>query len=202
MEQYQFESPTHSKLPSSSPTAAEKYRKLKKKNKLKKTGPEALKTLWNSIMDNDEKLFTKILNASVLDEELECGRTGLMWCAFLNRRDMLSHFIEAGANLDAQNYMGCTALHFAAKEGHSGITTLLLSKGADPTIEDIENQLPQEVANKPEIVHLLNQAVRLRDASSRAEELAIQQEYALKRKQYESENAPKSQLHGNIFITQ
>ena len=46
--------------------------------------------------------------------------------------------LDCGANIDAQDHMGCTALHVAAQAGHPEIVKLLLETGADSAVRDIK----------------------------------------------------------------
>jgi hypothetical protein len=49
-------------------------------------------------------------------------------------------------DLDAQGEGGCTALYFAASEGHADIVRLLLQAGADPSILNEEGDTPLDPA--------------------------------------------------------
>ena len=45
--------------------------------------------------------------------------------------------LECGANIDAQDQNGATALFIAAREGQASLVRYLLSRGADVTLRDI-----------------------------------------------------------------
>jgi ankyrin repeat protein len=50
----------------------------------------------------------------------------------MNRIDAVKMLLEKGANIDARNMVGKTALHVAKQGGHKDTVESLLAKGADP----------------------------------------------------------------------
>src|SRR5690606_18266315 len=50
--------------------------------------------------------------------------------------EVAAALIEAGANVDARDERGITALHEAARAGADGVIEQLIAAGADPAIED------------------------------------------------------------------
>lgn len=75
----------------------------------------------NSIM-----LFVKDLEQVDRD-----GRTLLVNAACYGRKNVLEFLINKGANVNASDKMGFTAMHFAAQENHADIIRILLKNGAD-----------------------------------------------------------------------
>jgi ankyrin repeat protein len=66
--------------------------------------------------------------------------------------------LERGVPVNAQDNRGWTALHMAASSGDSETVSLLLEKGADPTIKNKREETPFMIAvrkNRPEIIDLL-----------------------------------------------
>lgn len=62
----------------------------------------------------------------------------LMAAALAGKLDCLTLLIEAGANLDAQNYFGQSAAMFAVYGRQPDCLKLLLEKGADPNLQTFE----------------------------------------------------------------
>jgi ankyrin repeat protein len=60
------------------------------------------------------------------------GMTALLWAAYHDDVEMVSHLVRAGANVKAANRYGVTPLLLACTNGNSAIVDLLLGAGADP----------------------------------------------------------------------
>lgn len=54
--------------------------------------------------------------------------------------------LDAGAEVDARQQGGYTALHAAAQHGNAGLVELLLERGANPRIRTARGQLPADLA--------------------------------------------------------
>jgi hypothetical protein len=61
---------------------------------------------------------------------------GLMTAALLGHTEIVQLFLEKGADVNAKDNDGWTALMIAAEKGHSEIVQLLLEKGADVNAKD------------------------------------------------------------------
>lgn len=74
------------------------------------------------------------------------GNTLLVLAAQTNCAALAVELLERGANINAQNWRGQTALHFAMSFGvdWAGMTDLLLARGADPSIKNDWGMTPQE----------------------------------------------------------
>ena len=64
------------------------------------------------------------------------ARTPLIHAAFNNVPEMLDWLIQSGADVNHQDRIGYSALHFAAQECHLAIATTLLHHGCDPNLTD------------------------------------------------------------------
>lgn len=65
-----------------------------------------------------------------------------MYAAFFNNPDLLEWLIEQGADINFQDRIGYTALHFCGQEGHEEIAELLLENGANSNIRDEHGNSP------------------------------------------------------------
>ena len=63
--------------------------------------------------------------------------------------DAVKMFVEAGVDLDAQNDVGNTALHYAAQTGAARIVEFLASKGAKLDIQNFQGKTPLDLARGP-----------------------------------------------------
>ncbi len=61
-------------------------------------------------------------------------------------RDIVKEFIRAGANLNAKNKTGNTALHYALRNGNTDVARLLIKKGADYEIANNDGITPVDIA--------------------------------------------------------
>lgn len=66
----------------------------------------------------------------------------LVNAAFYNNIDLLEQLINQGANINAKDYIGYTALHFACQEDHIESVKLLLLNNADVNIVDENGNTP------------------------------------------------------------
>jgi hypothetical protein len=90
------------------------------------------------------RLLKKGCDANMLSKY--CSRTPLHIATFENQVKVVEFLLSQGADVDARDKYGNTALHFAAHYGFDTIVrTLLLSK-ADRTIRNKKGKLPVELA--------------------------------------------------------
>src|SRR5205085_2075494 len=76
------------------------------------------------------------------------------------RPEMVTHLLEADANVSAVNGSGMTALHMAAYRGDKSSTQLLLDAGAAPSLKDSGGRTPLDWAlhrGNTELVDLLRE---------------------------------------------
>ncbi|KAI8372899.1 ankyrin repeat-containing domain protein [Radiomyces spectabilis] len=69
--------------------------------------------------------------------------------------DRVKDLIETGADVNAHDEFGYTAMHAAVSYGETDIVKYLLSKGANVDIEDFEKDTPLYVAETVEMAQLL-----------------------------------------------
>ncbi len=69
--------------------------------------------------------------------------------------DAVKMFVEAGADIDVQNDLGNTALHYAAQTGASRIVEYLVSKGARLDVYNYAGQTPIDLTRSQPIKKLL-----------------------------------------------
>ena len=63
-------------------------------------------------------------------------RTALNWAAFFGNIQVLDWLMEAGTDINHQDRIGYTGLHFAAQEKRLAVVSQLLAAGADPNLTD------------------------------------------------------------------
>lgn len=83
-----------------------------------------------------------ILMETGIDAPDEDARTVLIHAAAYNNIDLLKWLLEQGANLDHQDRIGYSALHFAGQNMLVEIARLLLENGANPNIQDNHGNSP------------------------------------------------------------
>ncbi|XP_043555855.1 acyl-CoA-binding domain-containing protein 6 isoform X6 [Chiloscyllium plagiosum] len=128
---------------------------------VKKLDPE-----WNpqdSVKESDQKLrFGGPVVSSLYQEEMirDEDKTIFDHC----RENNIDHILKAlvsenvDVNLkDEEDSEGQTALHYASACEFADIVELLLNSGADPTIQDGEGCLPEEVTDSNDISQMLRQ---------------------------------------------
>lgn len=98
------------------------------------------------------------MNATKRNEEL------LREASAFGDEEGVRSLIEAGADINSQHSLnGWTALHWAAKRGHSTIVKYLLSNGADPSLKSLYGESAFAVAKNEDIRDLLSEKVQLPD---------------------------------------
>ena len=94
---------------------------------------------------------------------------------------VLEYLLESGANLDAVNLEGDTALHEAARSGKDGACQVLIKRGANTSALNNNGETPADVAQQSE--HFRTATLLAPDLQSVEKERAMQ---------VIPQNAPKS----------
>ncbi|PTB97207.1 hypothetical protein C9994_03925 [Marivirga lumbricoides] len=103
---------------------------------------EDLTQLRQLVEDGDEKSIESIVQNHGIDASDGERRTALIWTSFFGRTELLKWLIDNGANLNFQDRIGYTGLHFCGQEQNAEIANVLLDKGADPNIKDEHGNSP------------------------------------------------------------
>ncbi len=94
---------------------------------------------WNlnvKLLEDIENSKTGLENCDKILKKMKKieKNTVLLWCAFLQKNEMVEKFVESGANPNYCDENGYTPLHMSAFSGCLKITNFLLSRGANPKI--------------------------------------------------------------------
>lgn len=103
--------------------------------------------LWDGAISGDTALLAAALKDGAQIEALDQrktpnGRRALSWAAINNHPDAIRWLLAHGANIEATNLTGYTALHHAAEYGSVDATRVLLLAGADPKHTNLEGVTP------------------------------------------------------------
>jgi hypothetical protein len=77
------------------------------------------------------------------------GASPLMGETLYNRRQNVQELLQHGANPNAQNTSGQTALMWAMRNGHDAIADLLLDQGANPDVRDKQGRSALDIEKEP-----------------------------------------------------
>ncbi|VDK85546.1 unnamed protein product [Litomosoides sigmodontis] len=117
---------------------------------------------WFSALDehNIEKLRNLLVdNPELLEEKNENQLTALHWASDRGKLELVKFLVDAGADVNIQDYGGQTPLHYAASCSHRSVVDFLLKKGADPAVADFEGNCPLDIANDTVIRKMLEDAL-------------------------------------------
>ena len=96
-----------------------------------------------------KKISRKVLDYVEVHEVDSYGNTKLHDAVRAGNISLVYELIEKGADVNAQNQWGNTALHMAAEYGlyrvSKTLSSVLLSAGADPHIKNVEGVTPLEL---------------------------------------------------------
>lgn len=101
-----------------------------------------VETLFIDIEKKRDNKVKAILNETGIDALDGDARTSLIHAVAYNNINLLVWLIDHGANLDHQDRIGYTALHFAGQNKLVEIAQYLLEKGANPNLQDIHGNSP------------------------------------------------------------
>ncbi|EQC41560.1 hypothetical protein SDRG_01521 [Saprolegnia diclina VS20] len=105
-----------------------------------------------------DALLAQGADANYVDEE--SGWALLLWAVKTNQPAAVATLLAHGANVNAADPSGNTALHKAAYLGHAECATLLLARGANADLHNKMQQTARDLAllfEKPEMAVLMTQ---------------------------------------------
>ena len=106
------------------------------------------------------------------------GATPLHRAAEAGRNDIVDRLIQAGADLDAQDWKGRTPLHRAVEKGSADSTSTLLKHGANPQQLDFRGRTPTTMAENAGREDLVNE-IHKANAKREREEAERQRQWEL-----------------------
>ena len=84
------------------------------------------------------------------------GTTPLMWASMNNQISIMNLLLKFGANIDAQDDDGWTALHFAVASDSYKAVELLINNKANADIKNLDENKPIDIVSDTDIQALLN----------------------------------------------
>lgn len=107
--------------------------------------------LWKAVVQGNLDAIRQHVSAgsNLNAKEPTGGCTPLMVAALYGQARAANLLIEAGANINARNNNGGTALHLAALFCRTRSVRLLLDKGADVTVKDIKGDTALDIITAP-----------------------------------------------------
>jgi len=91
----------------------------------------------------------------------QAGKTALHWAASQGNGECILALLEAGAVLDSTDYLfRRTPLHYAAQNAQPEAYDALVTKGADPNIQDVRGNTPLECCSGIKLQGQLGEAPR------------------------------------------
>jgi hypothetical protein len=102
---------------------------------------------WNGMMDDITETVAQYPDA-VHWRDPDTANTGLTFAAAhgSHKYDVAVFLINSGADIDAQNNEGMTALMFGAKGGSESYVELFLARGADESLRNKEGKTAEDIA--------------------------------------------------------
>lgn len=115
--------------------------------------------LFLALEQGDIKTVIEQMDSGISVEILDLdGNTPLIRASFLGCVDLVDRLVGRGANVNAFNDIGYSALHFAAQEGYKSLAEILINGGAKVDALDANGNTPLSNAiyyEKEELVKLL-----------------------------------------------
>ena len=107
-----------------------------------RTCDSRVETIFIDIENQWNDKVKAILKETGIDAPDGDARTSLIHAVAYDNTDLLEWLVDHGANLNHQDRIGYTALHFAGQNKLVKIAQYLLEKGANPNLQDIHGNSP------------------------------------------------------------
>jgi len=91
--------------------------------------------LGAAVQSGEKRIVREVIRAGAKLNGVSGGRTPLIFAVIKNRVDLIKLLLRAGANIDARDIYGCTALMEAAYRSEAKLVSLLLKLGANPRLK-------------------------------------------------------------------
>ena len=119
--------------------------------------------LRSNIRLNEFDIAKQTLKEFGIDATDGEGRTALLNSVIENKVDFIHWLLENGANINHQDRIGYSVLHFIGQNQMTSLAKYFLGKGADPNLQDIHGNTPLWTAvfnskDTKDIVRLLLQS--------------------------------------------
>jgi len=106
-----------------------------------KCDPE-IELLWMDIESNNNQKVKLILEKHSIDATDGDGRTALINATAYHNIEVIKWVLSKGADVNFQDRVGYSALHFAAQNGAFDLAKILIENGANVNIQDIYGNIP------------------------------------------------------------
>lgn len=133
-----------------------------------KADPALAEQFYRAVRDNDMTRLAELSRTADVDVVDARGATPLMYAAIYGTTEQLALLLDAGAQVDARNALGGTALISAA--GDPAKSRLLIERGADVHARSQQGRTPLMVAAQREGNRDLVRLLLSRGADARAED--------------------------------
>jgi ankyrin repeat protein len=101
-----------------------------------------VENLRSNIRLNELDIAKQTLKEFGIDATDGEGRTALINSVIENKVDFIHWLIENGANINHQDRIGYSVLHFVGQNQMTDLAKYFLDKGADPNLQDIHGNTP------------------------------------------------------------
>lgn len=103
---------------------------------------EDLNYLRSAVMNGDISKVQEIINKHGIEAFDGDKRTAIIWAAFFGQINILNWLINNGADINHQDNIGYSSLHFCSQEQNAEVASILLENGANPNILDKHANTP------------------------------------------------------------
>jgi len=103
---------------------------------------------FHAASTNNVKRLSELLGEGVdiNQRDKDTGNTALIYAAIKGQKHALYYLVDQGADIDAQNNKGSTALHALVNNRYTNLSVWLVKRGADINVEDARGFTPYDMA--------------------------------------------------------